>query len=265
LSDKTAQDLRQRATLFDSDAERYDRSRPAYPDDLMEQVLGPASVGLFVLDVASGTGIASRQMADRGARVLGVELNPGMADVAERHGIPTDVSDFESWDPKGRTFDRVTCAQAWHWLDHEISVEKAVSVLRPGGRLCLFWSVGHHPDDLAEALRVAYEKILPPGSPRLVIGYAANNSRDRTSDFTVVADALESCDALSEPRIHYYPWTRTYSREQWLDQLLSHGDHAALLPDVREQLFKEIGETVDCFGGGFDMTYETILISASRR
>ena len=132
-------------------------------------------------------GIAARQMAQRGAQVAGVELNARMAEIAERHGIPTEVAAFETWDPAGRTFDRVTCAQAWHWLDPEVSAGKAASVLRPGGRLCLFWNVGHYPDDLADALQAAYQRVLSPGSPKMVIGYAADRAGDPAADLSAAA------------------------------------------------------------------------------
>ncbi|HEY1344491.1 MAG TPA: class I SAM-dependent methyltransferase [Streptosporangiaceae bacterium] len=184
---QAGQGQRDRARLFDGEAERYDRIRPGYPGALIDDVLGPSPHGLSVLDVACGTGIAARQMARRGAHVAGVELNAGMAEIAGRHGIPADVAAFETWDPAGRTFDRVTCAQAWHWLDPEVSAGKAASVLRPGGRLCLFWNVGHYPDDLADALQAAYQRVLPPGSLRTVIGYAADRAGDPAADFGAVA------------------------------------------------------------------------------
>ena len=256
---------RQRARLFDREAARYDRSRPAYPDELIDEVLGSAPCGLSVLDVASGTGIASRQMAQRGARVLGVELNAGMAEIAERHGIPTEVAAFEAWDPAGRTFDLATCAQAWHWLDPQVSTEKATSVLRPNGRLCLFWSVGRYPDDLADALQAAYQRTLPPDAPTLLSGHTADKANDPTADFSAVADALAASGMLARPRIKSFPWHRTYTRDQWLDELLSHSDHAALAADLRQSLCEEIGRTIDRFGGTFTMPYATILISATRR
>ena len=103
--------------MFDEQAERYDRCRPTYPDALIDELLGPEPAGLDVLDVGCGTGIASRQMAERGAKVLGVELAPRMAEIARSHGIDVELGAFEGWDAAGRTFDRVTSAQAWHWLD----------------------------------------------------------------------------------------------------------------------------------------------------
>jgi hypothetical protein len=36
-------------------------------------------------------------------------------------------------------------------------------------------------------------------------------------------------------------------------------------PKVRQNLLDEIGRTIDRFGGTFQMTYVTILVSATRR
>jgi SAM-dependent methyltransferase len=256
--------MRERARLFDREADRYDRTRPSYPDALVDQVLGTSPGDLSVLDVACGTGIASRLMAQRGAQVLGVELNPAMAGIAERHGIRTEVAAFETWDPAGRTFDRVTCAQAWHWLDPDVRAAKVASVLRPGGRLCLIWNIGGYPDDLAGALEAAYRRTLPPDAPPLVIGYAANRTASPLGDLDEVTSQLQRGDWFRESTMETFPWRRTYSRDEWLDELQSHSDHAALAPDVRARLLDEVGTTIDSFGGSFDMPYAAILITAIR-
>ncbi len=255
---------RERARLFDRQAERYDRSRPAYPDALIDEVVGVRPGRLSVLDVACGTGIASRQIRDRGTRVFGVELNAGMAAIARRHGIPTEVTAFETWDAAGRTFDIVTCAQAWHWLEPHASLEKVASVLEHGGRLCLFWNVGRYPDDLGDALQSGYSRALPQRH-ELVIGCAAKRSGDPTIAFNSVADGLRACDTLAAPQIKSFPWSRTYTRDQWLDELQTHSDHAALPAEERHTLLDEIGKTIDDFGGAFDMAYAAILISATRK
>ena len=82
----------ERSRLFDQQAEAYDRFRPTYPDAVIDELLGPVPAGLDVLDVGCGTGIASRQMAQRGAKVLGVELAPRMAEIARGHGIDVEVA-----------------------------------------------------------------------------------------------------------------------------------------------------------------------------
>lgn len=92
----------ERSRLFDQQAEAYDRFRPTYPDAVIDELLGPVPAGLDVLDVGCGTGIASRQIAQRGAKVLGVELAPRMAEIARGHGIEVEIAAFEGWDAAGR-------------------------------------------------------------------------------------------------------------------------------------------------------------------
>jgi SAM-dependent methyltransferase len=251
-----------RSRLFDREAERYDRCRPTYPDALIDDVLGSEPEGLHVLDVGCGTGIASRLMAGRGAKVLGVEVAPRMAEIARGHGIEVEVGPFEDWEPAGRTFDRVVSAQAWHWLDRDVATAKAASVLRPGGRLCLIWSAGSHPEDLADALAEVYASLLPSRVHTVFRGYAANRSTDRRagSDAAAIA-AVPDFDVLTEK---WFPWTHTYHRDHWLEQLLSRSDHTALGPDVQERLFEGIGAAIDDFGGWFTMNFETVLITATR-
>ena len=248
-----------RRVLFDREADRYDRSRPGYPAALIDAVLGPSPQGVAVLDVACGTGIAARLLAARGARVLGVELNPRMAEVAERHGIPVEVGAFETWDPAGRSFDRVTCAQAWHWLDHDAAAGRAADLLRPGGRLCLFWSIGLHPADLAAALEDAYRRA---GAGELTIGYGGDRATDPDAAIAVVAGGLRSTGRFAEPRVRWFPWTRSYTRELWLDQILSHSDHIALPPEQRQRVLDEVGAAIDAHGGGFEMEYRSVLVDA---
>ena len=254
----------ERSKLFGQQAEAYDRFRPTYPDAVIDELLGPVPADLDVLDVGCGTGIASRQMAQRGAKVLGVELASQMAEIARGHGIEVEIAAFEGWDAAGRTFDRVTSAQAWHWLDLPVATTKAASVLRPGGRLGLIWNAGYQPDDLADALDEVYASVVPRGGHRLFRGYAADRSSDMRTGLGLEIDAVSAVPDFGAPTEKWFPWTRTYRRDEWLDQLHSRSDHAALDPTVRECLFEAIGAAIDDRGGSFVMNFETVLIAATR-
>jgi SAM-dependent methyltransferase len=98
------------------------------------------SPGRDVLDVGIGTGISARPFQAAGCRVLGVEVDARMAEFARQHGFEVEVAKFEDWDPAGRTFDAVIAGQAWHWVDPVAGAAKAAEVLRPGGRLAVFWN-----------------------------------------------------------------------------------------------------------------------------
>ena len=151
---------RQVAEGFGADAGRYDRARPSYPADLVDRIIA-ASPGRDVLDVGCGTGISSRLFQAAGCRVLGIDPDPRMAELARRGGTAAEVAKFEDWDPAGRSFDAVIAAQAWHWVDPVAGAARAAAVLRPGGRLAVFWNAFEPPAELREAFGEAYRRVLP--------------------------------------------------------------------------------------------------------
>jgi 2-polyprenyl-3-methyl-5-hydroxy-6-metoxy-1,4-benzoquinol methylase len=254
----------ERSRLFDQEAERYDRCRPTYPDAVIDALLGAEPSRLEVLDVGCGTGLAARAMAARGAKVLGVELAPRMAEAARRHGIDVELAAFEEWDPAGRRFDIVTSAQAWHWLDMSAATAKAASLLRPNGTLGLMWNGGAHPDDLADALEEVYSTTVPIDTHRLFRGYGANRSSDVRSGLTGVIDAITAASEFGVATEQWYPWTQRYHRDEWLELLGSYSEYAALDANLRRRLFDAIGTTIDDYGGSFVMSFDTVLIEATR-
>jgi len=77
---------REIAESFGSDPDRYDRARPRYPDALVDRIVAGLR-GPDVLDVGCGTGIVARQFQAAGCRVLGIDPDARMADLARRHGF----------------------------------------------------------------------------------------------------------------------------------------------------------------------------------
>jgi hypothetical protein len=77
-------------------------------------------------------------------------------------------------------------------------------------------------------------------------------------------DAISAVTAFGAPTEEWFPWTRVYQRDEWLDQLVSRSDHAALESTVRDRLFAAIGAAIDDQGGSFIMNFETVLITAIR-
>ncbi|WP_349307732.1 class I SAM-dependent methyltransferase [Streptomyces sp. HNM0645] len=78
---------------FESVADRYEAARPGCPPALLDVIEEPTGRPLphpRIVDVGAGTGIATRQLRDRGARVVAVEPGPAMAAVCGRMlpGVP---------------------------------------------------------------------------------------------------------------------------------------------------------------------------------
>jgi SAM-dependent methyltransferase len=247
---------RRMAESFGTDARLYDRARPAYPQELIDRI---AAAGRKVLDVGCGTGIASRQLQAGGCTVLGVEPDERMAAFARDTGVEVEVATFEDWDPAGRTFDAVIAAQAWHWVDPVKGVTKALAVLRPGGLFAAFWHVFLPPAPVQDAFTEAFHRAVPDAPidlralPRQANPYQAM--------ITAIAERLAADGTPEQLR---YEWERTYTRDEWLDQLPTQG---ALTRATREQLAEirtAVGAAIDALGGAFTHRFTTVGVAVTR-
>ncbi|GAA4573478.1 class I SAM-dependent methyltransferase [Planotetraspora kaengkrachanensis] len=254
---------RRRAESFGSDPERYDRTRPHYPDAMVDAIVA-GSPGPDVLDVGSGTGIDARQFQAAGCKVLGVEPDERMADFARRGGVETEVATFEVWDPAGRNFDAVVAGQAWHWVDPVAGATKAAQVLRPTGRLAVFWNVAQPPPEAVQAFSAVYQRVLPDSLASMAYRQIAP-SRDGYSALSAKAiDGIHEAGAFGEPEQWRFDWERFYTRDEWLDQLPTHGGHTRLPPAKLDEVLTGMGAAVAALGGGFTMHYTTVVVTAMR-
>jgi SAM-dependent methyltransferase len=127
-------------SIFGEVVVEYDAARPHYPPELFE-ALGDLR-GRDLLDVGAGTGIATRRLLARGARVTAVDTSPEMLRRA-KSWEPTLVATAGDGArlPQGvASFDAVTFAQSWHWTDPEARVDEVARVLRAGGAWSAWWS-----------------------------------------------------------------------------------------------------------------------------
>lgn len=249
------EDLQARAGSFGVDAEAYDRHRPSYPAVVVDVLL--AGDTHAVLDVGCGTGKLGRLLAERGAEVLGVEPDPRMAEVARRHGLAVEVSPFETWDAAGRTFDVVTAAQSWHWVDQHAGAAKVAEALRPAGRLAVLWNVGRHDEATQRALDAVYAEHFPTNVGAGGLGRLTGDAWHLTG--------IDETGAFGAQLVHSTTWTQEHTTTEWLDQLATQSDHRLLPPDQRERLFAAVAATVERLGGVVTLTYDTRVIVAERR
>ena len=78
--------MRERRLVFGEVAELYDRHRPTYPAELIDDLVALAGLDASrpVLEVGAGTGKATVLFAQRGIPVLAIEPSPEMAAIAGR-------------------------------------------------------------------------------------------------------------------------------------------------------------------------------------
>lgn len=133
--------------------ERLDRYRTELTDPAVLGAVGDVD-GLDVLDAGCGEGYLSRMLAERGARVTGVDLDPALIraaqdlEAAEGRGIAFHHGDAAAIPAEAGSFDRIV---ANHLLNDIEDIGPVVAdlarVLRPGGTLvalvlhpCHYWA-----------------------------------------------------------------------------------------------------------------------------
>jgi SAM-dependent methyltransferase len=233
---------RDRAESFGAIAEQYDRLRPTAPDTLLDEfaALKPSRV----LDIGCGTGKVARALMDRGLNVLGIEIDERMAAVARGHGVTVEIAAFEDWEDGGRTFDLITCGDAWHWIDPVRGWRKIEQVLRPGGTVARFWN--HH--ELDEPLTAAFAAVYERCAPGVLAGGQSHHERDDSDPRTETST---------------YSWERTYSADDWVELAATYSSHQRLEPARLAALQAELHAAIESFGGTV-VAHRTTFVSRSR-
>ena len=219
------------------------------------------SPGPDVLDVGCGTGIAARQFQAVGCRVLGVDPDARMVDLARRSGVEAEVAAFETWASAGREFDAVIAGQAWHWVDPIAGAAQAARILRSDGRLAAFWNAFQLPTEVGEAISAVYRRIVPD-SPLYQRWMPRLDSYSRL--VTKAADGIRGVAAFGEPERWRFDWDRLYTRAEWLDQVPTFGGHSQFPHTKLREILAGIGAAIDTVGGSFTMRYTTVVVTAVR-
>jgi SAM-dependent methyltransferase len=259
--DPNPQHHRDIAESFGAEAVRYDRTRPHYPQALADAVLAGLP-GRRVLDVGIGTGISALPFLKAGAEIVGVEVDPRMAELARARQFAVEVSRFEDWEPAGRIFDAVIAGQTWHWIDPVVGAARAAGLLRPGGRLALFWNVGDPEAAIASAFADVYRSVdtgLPftPWAAPALDGYEAISAK--------AVEGIRAAGPFAEPQRLRFDWHATITGEAWLDQVPTMGGHSRIPGDQLAALLDGLARAVDEHGGAFVMNYATVAITANLR
>jgi ubiquinone/menaquinone biosynthesis C-methylase UbiE len=107
-------------------------------DDLEMQVLEPLAANRDVLEVGCGTGLILGRLAPRAASACGLDLSPGMLDVARKRGLNVVLGSATQLPFATASFDLVCSFKV---LAHVPDIAQAVSeiarVTRPGGHMVL--------------------------------------------------------------------------------------------------------------------------------
>lgn len=163
---------------FGRSAREYELGRPAWPEELLDEVV--AQLGLrpeaSALDLGAGTGKLTRSLVPRFERVVAVEPDTAMRAVLEEV-----VPDAEALAGRGEAIplgdeevEAVFTAEAFHWFAGPESVAEIARVLRPRGALVILWNIPveypHMGDEAEAVIQEAFARGGEPGLGRVLSG-----------------------------------------------------------------------------------------------
>jgi SAM-dependent methyltransferase len=211
--------------LFARVADLYDDVRPDYPDrlyDVLSEAVGDLT-DKQVLDLAAGTGLVTRALDARGARVVATDVAPAMLTALRRRtpSVPALAAAGELLPFRPKSFDLVVCATAWHWLNAAAAVAEIRRVVRPHGHVALWWANhrlgdGIEWEDVQSAVYERWELERGSRAPDPAgVGprEAAGDLRDRGLEVIVDTELT---------------WERAVSRDRHLQVLRTHSDNLVL-------------------------------------
>jgi SAM-dependent methyltransferase len=240
---------------FTEDAELYDRARPGYPAGLFDEI----PRGSRVLEIGCGTGQATVPLAERGCRIIAIELGEELARLARRKlagfpGVEVVNATFEDWPLTPEPFDVVLAATSFHWIDPAVRVAKSADALRPGGTLAVIST--HHikggTDPFFTDVQRCYEKFDPDTPPGETLQPAVALPSDSAE--------IDGSGRFGVSRFRRFEWEQDYTTAEYLDVLSTYSGHRALPADARAGLLDCIAALIDGrYGGRIVKRYLTLL------
>ncbi|MDR5657121.1 class I SAM-dependent methyltransferase [Halodesulfurarchaeum sp. HSR-GB] len=143
-----------------------------------EELLGAIDDGDTVVDIGSGTGFFTDDMATRARKVYAVDFQEGMHEFYREKGVPENVELVHSRasEIEIEQADVIFSILSLHEIDLEKALETFQEVLEPGGKLFVIdWSQNAATDD------------IPPREKL----YSAESAAEVVSEFFDVLEAEE--------------------------------------------------------------------------
>ena len=232
----------------------YEQGRPTYPPDAVTTLCRATGIeeGVEVVELGPGTGKLTRLLADRGARVVGVEPVAEMREkLAEAvPGVQVVDGTAEATTLPAACCDAVVAAQAFHWFRGDEALAEIHRLLRPGGHLGLMWALR---DERVPWVRALYELIQP---------YESAVPRYRHGGWRSVFGRTELFTPLEEA---HFAFDQEMDAER-LVMRLSSMSFIAVLPDgERQRVLDQARELVADLGDRFPLPHVVDVFWCGRR
>ena len=214
-------------------AAAYERFRPGYPDDLVEEVLAYAGRPVrSALEIGAGTGKATRLFTRRGIAVTATDPDPAMLQELTKQvggSVVTRLAAFEDL-PLDPAYDLVFAAASLHWTDPHQRWSRVAAMLTPGGVFAAFGGQRHLADaEVQRAVHAARSPFLADDE------VPSPDATPPESPMQWPGTELERSDLFTDVRQSVLERRITLSAHQFVGHLSTVSAYLQLAEPVREQ------------------------------
>jgi protein-L-isoaspartate O-methyltransferase len=164
-----SKNLEQKKVWYSTAAEAYNKTRPNYPQKLINRVIELTQLppNGKILEIGCGPGIATIAFAKLGFSVVCIEPNQEFCQIARQNcaaysNVEIINTSFEEWEVETGKFDAVLAATSIHWVPREIRYQKTSEALKENAFLIFLWNVVFQPEyELYQQLRDIYLTYAP--------------------------------------------------------------------------------------------------------
>lgn len=240
---------------FNEFPELYEKLRPTYPEELIEDIIKYSALTFDseILEIGPGTGQITFPFAKKGYPITGVEIGEKLFTYLQNkfmNYFNTTIinSSFEEWESKEKKFDLIISAQAFHWIDPKIGYAKVAKLLKKNGNLALIW-IYHLSTNLIDELDKVYMKYFP------------DNKKPDDVELRISKQIEEIQDAkqFENLRIYKYPFEIEYTSSQYIDLLDTYSDHRNLDNKIKLKLYNGIRKIINKSDGKINKPYVATL------
>jgi ubiquinone/menaquinone biosynthesis C-methylase UbiE len=272
--------------VFDEIAAEYDRNRPMYPDELVDQACQVAGIGDGdqVLEIGCGSGQLTRSLAARGLHVTALEPGRNLMALARQNlegagAVEFMNARFEDASCPREHFRAVFSASALHWVDPGVSWRKIADVLVPGGTLALVQYFGieeqrtkHDQEAMLAAIRKAAPDIAADWPAYRDLDGTLAGVRQRRENVSAVWAWLGSYDVardyagrlFGDVQVAVVPKLIEQTADELNALLRTMSFYAQLSPDQRQALEHETAAIYARLGRPIRASTVVTLVTARR-
>ena len=254
---------RSRRIIFEEVADLYNDSRPSYPDELIEDIIQISDLQPdgHILEVGCGPGNATVLFAQRGYKLLGIELGKKLAQFARQRCVSfpnTTIvqSAFEDYEIPHHNFDLAFSADAFHWIPPEISYPKLMNSLKETGSIALFWHIDTDPQtDWSKAIDELIQKIAPQFD---------NPLRSYSLEWLagIIKQNFHEHCGVEDVTVKSYDWSETIPTDTFIKRIRTYSSHLEMSEELRTKLYAEIRNIINDLGGHIEKPMKTALFHA---